>query len=186
MRQESAVALGKAEAERWVMDRSRSGRATAGAGTGALAVIQVTAEQIAREVERRQRVSTGAVWLLDNLHLVRRIGKATVQSFRGGKALPVVCTPERDLRTVQMARCALRDLGEVKREALLNYVTGVQEICTLTESELMLFVPSLQLELLKQLEGAALELKNLQETPDDTKEADLEGKMAYIFTAFHR
>lgn len=34
MRQESAVALGKAEAERWVMDRNRSGRSTAGAGKG--------------------------------------------------------------------------------------------------------------------------------------------------------
>ena len=152
MRQESAVALGKAEAERWVMDRSRSGRSTAGAGKAALDVIQVTAEQIARQMERRQRASKAAEWLLDNLHLVRRVGKATIQSFRGGRDLPVVCMPEHYLRAVQMARSALRDLGEVEEEALLDYVTGVQEICTLTEDELMLLVPGLQLELLKQLE----------------------------------
>lgn len=186
MRQESAVALGKAEAERWVMDRSRSGRSAAGAGKAVLDVIQVTAEQIAGQMEGKQRTSKAAEWLLDNLHLVQRIGKATVQSFRGGRDLPVVCMPEHYLRTVQMARSALRDLEDVEEEALLDYVTGVQEICTLTEDELMLLVPGLQLELLKQLEGAALELKALQEMPDDAKEADLEGKMAYIFTAFHK
>lgn len=81
MRQESAVALGKAEAERWVMDRSRSGRSTAGAGKATLDAIQVTADQIAALIERRQSVSKGAEWLLDNLHLIRRIGRSTVQSF---------------------------------------------------------------------------------------------------------
>lgn len=75
MRQESAVALGKAEAERWVMDRSRSGRSTAGAGKATLDAIQVTADQIAALIERRQSVSKGAEWLLDNLHLIRRIGR---------------------------------------------------------------------------------------------------------------
>lgn len=60
MRQESAVALGKAEAERWVMDRNRSGRSTAGAGKAALDVIQVAAEQIARQMERKQSASKGA------------------------------------------------------------------------------------------------------------------------------
>lgn len=85
MRQESAVALGKAEAERWVMDRNRSGRSTAGAGKAALDVIQVAAEQIARQMERKQSTSKGAEWLLDNLHLVQRIGKAMVRSFRSGR-----------------------------------------------------------------------------------------------------
>lgn len=85
MRQESAVALGKAEAERWVMDRNRSGRSTAGAGKAALDVIQVAAEQIARQMERKQSTSKGAEWLLDNLHLVQRIGKAMVRSFVAGE-----------------------------------------------------------------------------------------------------
>ena len=186
MRQESAVALGKAEAERWVMDRSRSGRSTAGAGKATLDAIQVTADQIAALIERRQSVSKGAEWLLDNLHLIRRIGRSTVQSFHSGKALPVVCTPERHLRTVQMARGALRDLDDVDPEALLEYVTGVQQICTLTESELGLFIPALHLELLKQLEHASRALKSLLETPDSGEDAALDGKMAYIFTAFHK
>lgn len=101
MRQESAVALGKAEAERWVMDRSRSGRSTAGAGKATLDAIQVTADQIAALIERRQSVSKGAEWLLDNLHLIRRIGRSTVQSFHSGKALPSsvrrngICAPSR-------------------------------------------------------------------------------------------
>lgn len=62
MRQESAVALGKAEAERWVMDRSRSGRSTAGAGKATLDAIQVTADQIAALIERRaERFQRGGV-----------------------------------------------------------------------------------------------------------------------------
>lgn len=64
----------------------------------------------------------------------------------------------------------------MEEEALLDYVTGVQEICTLTEAELTLFVPGLQLELLKQLERTAVELKDLQEMPDDGKEATWKGK----------
>ena len=83
-----------------------------------------------------------------------------------------------------MARGALRDLDDVDPEALLEYVTGVQQICTLTESELGLFIPALHLELLKQLEHASRALKSLLETPDSGEDAALDGKMAYIFHRF--
>lgn len=186
MRQESEIALGKAEAERWIMDRARSGRVAAEAGKASLDVIQIVADRIARLMERRKSVPKAAEWLLDNLYLVQRVGRATVQSFRNGKKLPVVCTPERHLRIVRMAKGALKDLQEITNATLLDYVTGVQQVCTLTEPELMLYIPALQLELLKQLETASRELERILDMRDDAAEDALGLRMEYIFTLFHK
>lgn len=186
MRQESEVALGKAEAEQWIMDRPRSGKSAAETSKACVAVIQMTAERIVKQLEQRQSVPQAAEWLLDNLYLVRRIGRSTASCFRGAGKLLVVCAPERCLRVVQMARGALQVLEQINESALLDYATGVQEICTLSESELMLFVPALQLELLKQLTTASRTLETQIQGSDEAAKEELAARMEYIFTLFHR
>ena len=179
MKQESAVALGRAEAERWVMDRSRSGRGAAAECQAVLDVIRLSAEQIIRHPPRQPESVRGAEWLLDNLHMAREIGRNTVQCFRGGRHLPGLIAPVRTLRVLRLARSILRDVKNVEKSALLDYVSGVQEVCTLTESELSLFLPALYLELLRQLKDAS---RRLLEEP---REAEVVERMEYIFTTLH-
>ena len=182
MRQETAAALGRAEAERWVMDGRWSGRSTAAEGRALLDGIEVLAEGIARRQESRQFHSKGAEWLLDNLHLVRRVGRAAAEGFRSGRDLPALSAPARTLRVVELGCAALRDLEGAEKKELLNYLSGAQEICVLTESELALYVPALQLELLRQLESVSRILYTQLETEEESQTAE---RMAYIFTALH-
>lgn len=151
MKRESNRVLGKREAESWVMEQTRSGRQAAAQSKVSLDVVQTMARQIEKALETGEYCPKGADWLLDNLYLIRKTAQGVTNAFRPAKALASLCLPGNCLRVQQLACGALRDLQPLEHEALLEYLTGVQEICVLREQELMLLVPAFQLELLRQI-----------------------------------
>ena len=105
MREDKYQALGRQEAERWVMDRERPGREAVTQGKVALDVLQTMARQVEERLQTSVACPKGADWLLDNLYLLRQVQQGVTQAFRAQKSLPALCAPKQCLRVQQLAEC---------------------------------------------------------------------------------
>ena len=151
MREDKYQALGRQEAERWVMDRERPGREAVTQGKVALDVLQTMARQVEERLQTSVACPKGADWLLDNLHLLRQVQQGVTLAFRAQKSLPALCAPKQCLRVQQLAEGMLRDVDTLEVPTLLAYLTGIQAVCVLQEEELNVLLCALQLTLLKQV-----------------------------------
>lgn len=151
MREDKYQALGRQEAERWVMDRERTGREAVTQGKVALDVLQTMARQVEERLQTSVACPKGADWLLDNLHLLRQVQQGVTLAFRAQKSLPALCAPKQCLRVQQLAEGMLRDVDTLEAPTLLAYLTGIQSVCVLQEEELNVLLCALQLTLLKQV-----------------------------------
>lgn len=136
MREDKYQALGRQEAERWVMDRERTGREAVTQGKVALDVLQTMARQVEERLQTSVACPKGADWLLDNLHLLRQVQQGVTLAFRAQKSLPALCAPKQCLRVQQLAEGMLRDVDTLEAPTLLAYLTGIQSVCVLQEEEL--------------------------------------------------
>ena len=164
MREDKYQALGRQEAERWVMDRERPGREAVTQGKVALDVLQTMARQVEERLQTSVACPKGADWLLDNLYLLRQVQQGVTQAFRAQKSLPALCAPKQCLRVQQLAEGVLRDVDALEAPTLLAYLTGIQSVCVLREEELNVLLCALQLTLLKQVaEGSRTLAEGLEQ-----------------------
>ena len=94
MREDKYQALGRQEAERWVMDRERSGREAVTQGKVALDVLETMARRVEERLQTGVACPKGADWLLDNLYLLRQVQQGVTLAFRTQKSLPALCAPK--------------------------------------------------------------------------------------------
>ena len=164
MREDKYQALGRQEAERWVMDRERPGREAVTQGKVALDVLQTMARQVEERLQTSVACPKGADWLLDNLYLLRQVQQGVTLAFRAQKSLPALCAPKQCLRVQQLAEGVLRDVDALEAPTLLAYLTGIQSVCVLREEELNVLLCALQLTLLKQVaEGSRTLAEGLEQ-----------------------
>ena len=164
MREDKYQALGRQEAERWVMDRERPGREAVTQGKVALDVLQTMARQVEERLQTSVACPKGADWLLDNLYLLRQVQQGVTRAFRAQKSLPALCAPKQCLRVQQLAEGVLRDVDALEAPTLLAYLTGIQSVCVLREEELNVLLCALQLTLLKQVaEGSRTLAEGLEQ-----------------------
>ena len=171
MRQQTNQGLGRQEAKRWVMDRGRPVREAITQGKVALDVIETMAERIQRTLETSVRCPKGVDWLLDNLALLRQVRQGTAVAFQSVKELPSLCVPKQCLRVQQLADSVWEQLSTVDGQSVLDYLTGVQEICVLREEELTLLLPALQLTLLQQVAAGGRALAEALEQGTEAEKA---------------
>lgn len=166
-----ALELGQKTAEGLRPGKSRRGKGAAIEIQRALKKMEAVRSRLSRQ--SWERLPGAVEWLLDNAYLARRAGLSAQDDLRRGKRL----RREGNTTYIQsLARTAAERLPECGREALTQYLAGVQEVCPMTEEELSLFLPALRGALCLRL-ASLCEVLNAE-----PERAGLAEDMAAVFT----
>ncbi len=163
--------LGQRIAEEGCFDGCGAGRREAAQLRRAIKEI----EQLCQRLSRKswERIPTAVEWLLDNAYLARREGMWAQEELKRGKRLRSI---EGKSYLQVAANAFVQAVPTIEREALLQFLTGLQETRPFTEEELSLFLPAIKGALCCRL---ARLCPTLEKTPE---RAGLSEEMEGIFT----
>ncbi|MCD7803356.1 MAG: hypothetical protein LUH09_10780 [Clostridiales bacterium] len=159
---------GREEASSWMTRGTLSGCLLARQIRDDLAAL----EAVCRRLETVEGGEPARAWLLDNRYLARQT--AELRRTVGRKRLPALQREERQLRLLRVGE-ALAGLTPLTPEGLTAFLSGIQEVEPLTESELALLPQALGAGLLHSLRSCAEQLEELirQREPTDALERPL-------------
>ncbi|MCD8382060.1 MAG: hypothetical protein LUC30_03960 [Clostridiales bacterium] len=170
MNEDELRRAGREEASSWLIQGTLSERLLARQVRDDLAAL----EAVCRRLETERRGEPARAWLLDNRYLARQT--AALRRTVGHKRLPALQSEERQLRLLRVGE-ALSALTPLRPESLNAFLSGVQEVEPLTESELALLPQALGAGLLHSLRACAEQLEELlrRGEPTDALEHPLQG-----------
>ncbi len=122
-------------------------------------------EAICRRLETAEGGEPTRDWLLDNRYLARQT--AELRRTVGRKRLPALQREEWQLRLLRVGE-VLAGLTPLTTESLTAFLSGIQEVEPLTESELALLPQALGAGLLHSLRSCAEQLEELMRRGEPT------------------
>ncbi|MCD7946500.1 MAG: hypothetical protein LUF81_07850 [Clostridiales bacterium] len=152
---------GREEASSWMTRGTLSGHLLSRQIRDDLAAL----EAVCRRLETAEGGDPARAWLLDNRYLARQI--AELWRTVGHKRLPTLQREERQLRLLRVGEVLAR-LTPLTTESLTAFLSGVQEVEPLTESELALLPQALGAGLLHSLRSCAEQLEELMGRGEST------------------